>query len=103
MLVGKGVEGDQVLLGLLEQAADLWSDRLEARDHVTYPLPRLIAALGVEHLAQGSCDQAALVAASVVEHVSDEVHSAALPRAGYPAGDRGLQSFVVIGDHQLHA
>jgi hypothetical protein len=30
--------------------------------------------LGVEHLAQGGGDEPALVAAAVVEHVSDEVH-----------------------------
>jgi hypothetical protein len=28
---------------------------------------------------------------------------AALPRAAQDARDRGLESFVVIGDHQLHA
>jgi hypothetical protein len=38
------------------------------------PLPRLVLALGAEHLAQGRSDQAALIAAAVVEHVSDEVH-----------------------------
>jgi hypothetical protein len=48
---------------------------------VTDPLPRLGLVLGVEHLPERGGDQAALVAAAVVEHVSDEVHRAPLPQA----------------------
>ena len=70
---------------------------------MTDPLPRLGLVLGVEHLAQGGGDQAALIAAAVVEHVPDEVHRAPLPRAGEHPGDRGLQPFVVIGDREADA
>ena len=63
----------------------------------------LVAVLGVEDLSQRGGDQAALVAAAVREHVSDEVHGAALPRAGQHAGDRVLEPFVLIGDRQPHA
>ena len=79
---GKRVEGDQVLLGVLEQPADLRRDRLQALEDVADALAGLVAVFGVEHFPQRGGDQAALVAAAVGEHVSDEVHRAALPRAG---------------------
>jgi hypothetical protein len=39
----------------------------------------------------------------VAVHVSDEVNGAALPRRVEDAGDRVLQAFVMIGDHQPEA
>ena len=103
MLACQQVEGDQVLLGLFEQPADLRRDRLEALEHVPDPLARVGLVFGVEHLAQGGGDQPALIAAAVGEHVSDEVHRAPLPRAGEHAGDGVLEPLVLIGDRQPHA
>ena len=51
-------------------------------------LAGVVSVFGVEHLSEGGGDQAALVAAAVGEHVSDEVHGAPLPRAGQHASDR---------------
>jgi hypothetical protein len=69
VLAGESVDGDQVLLGALEQPAHLGGDRLKAGDHVGDPLAGLVLVFGVEDLAQGGGDQAALVAAAVIEHV----------------------------------
>jgi hypothetical protein len=44
-----------------------------------------------------------LVAAAVHDHVSDEVHRAALPWAAQYARDGVLESFVLIRDRQAHA
>jgi hypothetical protein len=74
VLAREQVEGDQVLLGVFEQPADLRRDRLKPGDHVPDPLPRLGLVLGVEYLPEGGGDETALVTAAVVEHVSDEVH-----------------------------
>ena len=74
MLGGEQVEGDQVFLGVLEQAADFGGDRLEPGDHVPDPLARLVLIVGVEHFSERGGDQAALIATAVVEHVADEVH-----------------------------
>jgi hypothetical protein len=74
MLWREQIERDEVLLGVLEQPADLRRDRLKPGDHVPDPLARLVLILGVEHFSQCGGDQTALVTAAVVEHVPDEVH-----------------------------
>ena len=93
---GEGGEGQQVLLGVLEQPGDLRRHRLEALDDLGDALARLLAAFGVEHLSQGGGDQAVLGGPAVLMHRPDEVHTAALPRARQDAGDRGLQALVMI-------
>ena len=70
---------------------------------MTDPLAGLVLVLGVEHLAERGGDQAALVAAAVIEHVADEVHGASLPRAAQHARDRCLEPLVVVRDRQTHA
>ena len=75
----------------------------EPLEHVRDPLPGLLVALGVEHLAQRSGDEVALVAAAVHDHVAQEMDGAALPRAAEHAGDRGLEPLVLVGDRQAHA
>jgi hypothetical protein len=102
VLAGKRVERDRVLLGVLEQPADLRGDLVQAGDHVRDPLSGLLLVIGVERLTQRGGDQPALVAAAVVEHVADEVHRAAPPRAAQRAGDRRLQPRVVVGDGEAH-
>jgi hypothetical protein len=67
------------------------------------PFASVGVVLSVEHLAQSSGDQAALVAAAVRQHVSDEVHRAPLPGAGQHAGDGVLEPFVLIRDRQPDA
>ena len=102
MLGRQQVEGDEILLGLLEQPADLRRDSAEALEDVPDPLAGVGLIFGIEHLPQRSGDQAALIAAAVREHVSDEVHGAPLPRAGQHPGDGVLEAFVLIRDRQAH-
>src|SRR6478736_5916543 len=52
--------------------------------------------------AEGRSDPAA-VAPGMGEQVAHQMHAAALPGGMEYFGDRGLQSLVGIGDHQLHA
>jgi hypothetical protein len=54
VLAGQRVEGDQVLLGRLEQAADLRRQRLEALEHVRDALLGLLVAVadGQPHTGQ---------------------------------------------------
>ena len=86
VLGGQVVEGDEVLLGLLQEPAHLRSDRGEALEHVPDALASLGVVFGVEDLSERGGDQAALVAAAVGQHVSDEVHGAPLqaPSNGRP-------------------
>ena len=41
--------------------------------------------------------------ASMGQKVTGEVHAPPLPGGAKDPGHRGLQSLVVVGDHQLHA
>ena len=59
-------------------------------------------ALGVEDLAQGGGDHAALGRAAVLVHIPDEVDGAALPGAAQHPGDRPLQPLVGIGGAEAH-
>jgi len=59
-------------------------------------LARVSLVVGVEDLTQSGSVQTALVAAAVAEHVSDEVHRAALPRAGQHPRARVFEAFVLI-------
>jgi hypothetical protein len=67
------------------------------------PRARLVLIFGVEDLSQRGRDEAALIAAAVVEHVADEVQGAPLRHAGQHARDRGLVTVVIVGDRQLQA
>ena len=51
---------------------------------------------------EGGCD-AATLASGMGEQVAHQMHAAALPRGIQHPGNCGLQSFMGIGDHQLHA
>ena len=97
------VEGDQVLLGLLEQGGDLRRGLLKPPDHLACALACLSAALGVEDLAQGGGDKATLGRAAVLVHVAHEVNRATLPGTGEHALDRILQALVLVGDAKAHA
>src|SRR5712691_8279944 len=77
----EGVEGDQVLFRLLEQLGDLRRRAAQPRDHLADAFARLLAAVGVEDLAQRRGDEPALRGPAVLVHVPDEVDRAALPRA----------------------
>ncbi len=85
---GEGVEGEQVLFGVLEQRGDLRRRRGKAVDHLADPLAGLLARVGVEDLAQRGGDEPALRGTAVLMHVADEVDRAALPRAGEHPRDR---------------
>ena len=102
MLGREPVERQQVFLGVFEQLAHLRRQALEALEHACDTLLGLPVALGVEDLPQGGGDQSSLLTTAVHHHVASEMHGAALPRAGEHAGDRGLQSLVLIGDRQPH-
>lgn len=68
----KGIEGEQVLLGLLEQATDLGHGGLQALDHLAHALARLASALGLEELAQRGGDQSTLGGPAVLVHIAHE-------------------------------
>ncbi len=70
VLARECVERDQVLLGVLEQPADLRAERLEAREDMAESFAGLVAVFGVEHFSQRGGDQAALIAAAVSASMS---------------------------------
>jgi hypothetical protein len=96
-------EREQVFLSLLEQLADLRRDRLQAGQNVGQPAAGLSAVGGVEDLPERGGHQATLGGTAVAVHVSDEVHTAALPRRVEDPRDRRLQALVMIADDQPQA
>jgi hypothetical protein len=99
----EAVEGQQVLLGLQQQLRDLRRGLGEPFDHLAAAARGLLVAVGVEDLPERGRDHPALGRPTVAQHVSDEVHGAALPRAAQHAGDRVLEPEVLVGDAQAHA
>jgi len=73
MFARERVEGGQVLLGGLEQLADLRRDRAEPLQHAADALFGQLGALGLEDLFMGASDQAALIATAGQAHVAGEV------------------------------
>jgi len=87
MLARERVEGGQVLLGGLEQLADLRRDRAEPLQHAADALFGQLGALGLEDLFMGASDQAALIATAGQAHVAGEVDRAPLSWTAQHAGD----------------
>ena len=97
------VEGEQVRLGVEQQLRDLGRCWLKALDDLGEPLARLLARFGLEDAADRGGDHRLLVLLAVAEHVPEEVHGAALPRAAEDLRDRGLEAFVAVRHAQPHA
>jgi hypothetical protein len=96
VLAREGVEAEQVALGIEQQLGDLRRDRLQALDDLSEPLARLLARGGGEDAADRGGDHRLLAFGAVAEHVAQEVHAAALPRAAEYLADRGLQALVAV-------
>jgi hypothetical protein len=99
----EAVEGQQVSLGILQQPGDLGRMRAQLLDHLGQPDAGLASRGGGEDPADRAGDQRLLRPADVAEHVAQEVHGAALPRAAQHLGDRGLEAGVGVGDGELDA
>jgi hypothetical protein len=82
------VEGEDVLLGLLEQGGHLGQLAVEVGDRLREPVAGLLARDGLEDRPDQGGQQAVLVAAGVAETVPQEVDGAALPGAREHPGDR---------------
>jgi hypothetical protein len=91
VLGGKGVEGEHVGLGLLEQRGDLRQPALELLDCVTQPPAGLLAVVGSEDRADYRAQGVVLVATDVAPQVAQEVHGAALPWRAEDLCQRRLQ------------
>jgi hypothetical protein len=63
----------------------------------------LLARLGVEDRSDQRGEHRLLLLARVPERLAEEMDGAALPRRAEHLADRVLQSFVRVGDDQLHA
>jgi len=96
VVAGERVEGQDVVLGPLQQRGDLGQLGLQRRHRLAEPVARLPLRLGVEDRADQRGQQPVLIAARVAEAVSEEVHRAALPRRPEHLGDRVLQALVSV-------
>jgi hypothetical protein len=97
------VEGQQLGLGVLQQAGDLGRVRLELLDDLPEPRSGLGGRGGGEDPADGARHQRLLRASEVAEHVAQEVDGAALPATAQHLRDRGLEAGMGVGDAQLDA
>ena len=96
MLARERVEAEQVALGVEQELGDLRRDRLQALEDVGEPLARFLARAGLEDAADGGGDHRLLALGAMAEHVPEEVHAAALPRAAEDLADRGPQALVAV-------
>ena len=102
VLSGECVEGEHVVLGLLEQPRDLRQSWFELGDRVEQALARLGAIAGREQLTDHGTERVVLVLAGMASEIAQEVNGAALPGRAQDPRDRGLQSWVRVADGQLH-
>ena len=98
----EAVERQQILLRRLQQLGDLRRRRSEALDHVAAAIGRGLVAVGVEDLAQRGGHHPALRRTAVTQHVANEVHRAALPRAAKHPGDRVLEAEMLVRRTDAH-
>ena len=103
MLGREGVEGQQLGLGVLQQAGDLGGMGAQLLDDLVETAAGLGGGGGGEDPADRARDQRLLRPGDVAEHVAQEVDCAALPPAAKHLRDGGLQAGVRIGDAQLDA
>src|SRR4051794_40724506 len=99
----EAVEGEDRLLGLLEDGGDLRQRPLELRDRRGQPRARFGAIGLVEDRPDQGGQQPVLVAARMAEAIAQEVDRAALPGTRERAGDRRLEALVGVRDDQLDA
>jgi hypothetical protein len=92
----EGVEGEDVVLGVLQHAGDLGQLALQRGDRFGESVAGAGEVLGVEDRADQRAEQSVLIAAGVPEAVAQEVHGAALPRRAEHLGDRVLQALVGV-------
>ena len=71
---GERVEGQDVVLGGLEQRSDLGQLALQGGHRLAEPIARLLQRVGVKDRADQRRQQPVLVAAGVSQTVSEEVH-----------------------------
>ncbi len=88
MVGGEGVEGEQVLLGLLEQRRHLGQRLAQPLERVADELACCISRLGVEERAEQRRDHPLLVFPKVAERLAQEVDTAALPGTAEHLRDR---------------
>lgn len=90
MLDREGHEGQDVLLGLLEQPGDFRRSTLELGDSVSQAGPGLSAFGGGEDRADDRSQGVVLVASGVAAKIPEEVDGAALPGRAEDGGQRVL-------------
>jgi hypothetical protein len=98
-MVGReGVEGEQVVLGLLEQLGALRERRAQSLQCVTDELARKLTGVGVEERADQRRQHRLLLAARVPRRFAEEMDAAALPGAAEHLRDRSLEAGVRVRD-----
>ncbi|MBA3262490.1 MAG: hypothetical protein H0T69_08495 [Thermoleophilaceae bacterium] len=101
VLFGKGVEGEDVLVGRLEHRSDFGQRPLELLDCSAERLARGLAVGLIEERPDQRREQAVLVLARVPEAVSEEVDGAALPGRAEHLRQGGLEARVGVRDGEL--
>ena len=96
VLARQRVESEQVGLGVEHELGDLRRDRLQALDDLGESLARLLTRAGGEDPPDRGRDHRLLALGAVPEHVAQEVHAAALPRAAEHLADRRAQPLVAV-------
>ena len=103
VLARERVEGEQVVLGVQSSWATFGatgssrSTTSASRSRASWP------ELACEDLAHRGGDHRLLALGAVAQHVAQEVHRAALPRAAEHLADRGPEALVAVGDAQPDA
>ena len=95
--------GEHVGLGLVHQRGELRDLGAELVGDLAPLGPGGVGVVLGEGGGDEGGDDAAALFAGMGQHVAHEVHAAALPGGVQHLGDRGLQPFMGVRDHQLDA
>jgi len=99
--LGKAHIGQEILLGVFEQARHLWRNSPQLGDDPGGNLAGHVPINGGKYLLERAAHQRMALARHVPQHVAHEMHATALPLGPDHRFDRSFQSPVRIRDHEL--
>ena len=103
VLPGEAQVGEDVVLGFVHENCQLGDLGPELVGDLAPLGLRAVGVLLGEGGGDEGGDDAPALAAGMGQQVAGEVHAASLPGGAEDPGRGGLQTLVVVGDHQLHA